>query len=134
MPASNPMLPGPGPTSGRRRGPAPGFGFDFETTSGRTDSAKPAGRAERFPVTGEPSPSRHCFASHHRCCNVAARSLYRTCPVALTGIRFPVRYAVATPAFFFQEVAPLTAWFTASIFFTPSTESQSSRAFSPFSP
>ena len=34
---------GSGPTSGRRLGPAPGFGFDFgfETTSDQIDSAMP---------------------------------------------------------------------------------------------
>ena len=32
---------GSGPTSGRRYGPAPGFGFDFETTSDQIDSAVP---------------------------------------------------------------------------------------------
>ena len=32
---------GSGPTSGRRHGPAPGFGFDFETTSDQIDSGMP---------------------------------------------------------------------------------------------
>jgi len=32
---------GSGPTNGRRHGPAPGFGFDFETTSDQIDSAMP---------------------------------------------------------------------------------------------
>src|SRR6202050_1580688 len=32
---------GSGPTNGRRHGPAPGFGFDFETTSDQIDSALP---------------------------------------------------------------------------------------------
>jgi hypothetical protein len=32
---------GSGPTSGRRHGPAPGFGFDCETTSDQIDSAMP---------------------------------------------------------------------------------------------
>ena len=32
---------GLGPTDGRRHGPAPGFGFDFETTSDQIDSAMP---------------------------------------------------------------------------------------------
>src|SRR5213075_1767783 len=32
---------GSGPTIGRRHGPAPGFGFDFETTSDQIDSAMP---------------------------------------------------------------------------------------------
>ena len=35
---------GPGPTVGRRHGPAPGFGFDFETTSDQIDSAMPEKR------------------------------------------------------------------------------------------
>ena len=32
---------GPGPTDGRRLGPAPGFGFALETTSDQIDSAMP---------------------------------------------------------------------------------------------
>jgi hypothetical protein len=32
---------GSGPTNGRRHGPAPGFGIDFETTSDQIDSAMP---------------------------------------------------------------------------------------------
>ena len=32
---------GSGPTSGRRHGPAPGFGFGLETTSDQIDSAMP---------------------------------------------------------------------------------------------
>jgi hypothetical protein len=35
---------GSGPTIGRRHGPAPGFGFDFETTSDQIDSAMPQKR------------------------------------------------------------------------------------------
>jgi len=35
---------GSGPTNGRRHGPAPGFGFDFETTSDQIDSAMPEKR------------------------------------------------------------------------------------------
>src|SRR5437879_10827294 len=35
---------GPGPTIGRRHGPAPGFGFDFETASDQIDSAMPQKR------------------------------------------------------------------------------------------
>ncbi len=35
---------GPGLTSGRWRGPAPGFGFDFETTWDQIDSAAPEKR------------------------------------------------------------------------------------------
>jgi len=32
---------GSGPTDGRRFGPGPGFGFDFETPSDQIDSAMP---------------------------------------------------------------------------------------------
>ena len=32
---------GSGPTVGRRHGPTPGFGFDFETISDQIDSAMP---------------------------------------------------------------------------------------------
>ena len=35
---------GPGPTNGRRYGPAPGFGFDLETPSDQIDSAMPSKR------------------------------------------------------------------------------------------
>ncbi len=35
---------GSGPTIGRRHGPTPGFGFDFETTSDQIDSAMPEKR------------------------------------------------------------------------------------------
>jgi len=35
---------GSGPTDGRRLGPTPGFGFDFETTSDQIDSAMPQKR------------------------------------------------------------------------------------------
>jgi hypothetical protein len=38
---------GSGPTNGRRHGSAPGFGFDFETTSDQIDSAKPRKRTLR---------------------------------------------------------------------------------------
>ncbi len=33
-----------GPSIGRRHGPSPGFGFDFETTSDQKDSAMPEKR------------------------------------------------------------------------------------------
>jgi hypothetical protein len=38
------FYPGSGPTSGRRSGPALGFGFDWETTSDQIDSAMPEKR------------------------------------------------------------------------------------------
>jgi len=38
------FYPGSGPSIGRRHGPAPGFGFEFETTSDQIDSALPQKR------------------------------------------------------------------------------------------
>src|SRR5258708_11931375 len=44
---------GPGPTSGRRHGPTPGFGFDFETTSDQIDSGMPQKTHPEGPQDGE---------------------------------------------------------------------------------